>query len=340
MKLFQKATPLLVLLVGACSGSSQMAMGDVNSVIVAANDTLWPEVEDTVMTTLQPRIFAVRQEPTFQLTRTSPTGPHWSELRQFRQVLVLGVPDDPAIRATLSKAGTAVTPPAIVEANDVWARSQHVTALVLPPTGEAATVASNVDSLAALLDARYRSWAVERMYISGHDRALADTLARTAGFRVDIPDVYRWRQVGDSAYEFINDEPDASELVRSLLVTWRPEPAGEPSAGDALAWRDSAAKRFYDWGQVSEREPIRTSRLAVKGEPHGPTAVLQIRGIWSGTLEDFPQGGPFIARVVDCPSQHRRYLLDTWLYAPAKDKYQYIIQLETLLDSFRCAAAP
>jgi hypothetical protein len=40
---------------------------------------------------------------------------------------------------------------------------------------------------------------------------------------------------------------------------------------------------------------------------------------------------------VPCPAQDRLYLLDAWLYAPGKEKYQYMIQLETLLGTFECA---
>ena len=30
------------------------------------------------------------------------------------------------------------------------------------------------------------------------------------------------------------------------------------------------------------------------------------------------------------------YLIDAWLYAPGRDKYEYMIQLEEILGSFRC----
>ena len=37
--------------------------------------------------------------------------------------------------------------------------------------------------------------------------------------------------------------------------------------------------------------------------------------------------------------QDRMYLLDAWLYAPGKEKYEYMIQLQTILGSFRCGAS-
>lgn len=320
----------------ACSDASRMAMGDVNSIIVVAEDSLWAEVGDSVLTALQPRVFAVRDEPTFQLTHVAPGHPRWGDLRRFRQILAIGGADAPWVRPALEEADTTPAAPAIVEADDVWARSQRVTVVLVPESGAADAVRARLDTLATLLDGRYRVWARSRMYFSGHDEALADTLRRQAGFALDMPQVYRWRRTGDSAYMFLNDQPDASKLVRSLLVTWRAGADGDLSPEPALAWRDSVADAFYDWDQVTLRDRIETRRF----EGRDGQRALEIRGAWSGTDSSFPQGGPFITWVVDCPSQARRYLLDAWLYAPARDKYQYMIQLETLLQSFRCADAP
>lgn len=328
MTLSRKALLLAVLAPIACDDSSRTAMGEVNSIIVVAEDSLWAEVGDTILTSLQPRIFAVRDEPTFQLTHTSPWSPDWAELRRFRQILAIGNPGDPWIQPVLDETDAAVDPPALVEVNRVWARNQRVTALVVGDDGSVAWIRSMTDSLATVLDRRYRTWARSRMYLSGHDTALVATLRAEAGFTVDMPNVYRWRRLDDRTYAFLNDNPDASQLVRWLTVTWRDGPPDDRSAAAALAWRDSVATSLYDWGQQTDRERLEARPLT---DPDG----IEIRGIWSG-VDEFPQAGPFIARVVDCPAQDRHYLLDAWLYAPARDKYQYMIQLETLLDSFRC----
>lgn len=330
MTFLRNTVLLVVVLMVACDDSSRLAMGEVNSIIVVAEDSLWAEVSDTVLTSLQPRIFAVRDEPTFQLTHTSPRSEDWLDLRRFRQILTIGGPDAPWVRPALEEADTTVTPPALVEVNRVWARNQRVTALVVAEDGSVEWIREMTDSLAALLDRRYRTWARNRMYVSGHDTVLVDTLLAEGGFALDMPNVYRWRRLNDSTFAFLNDNPDASELVRWLTVTWRLMPATEPSTESALAWRDSVASSLYDWGQRTERDRLQTTTLTAE-----EAAGIQVRGVWSGT-DAFPQAGPFIARVVDCPAQGRRYLLDAWLYAPAKDKYQYMIQLETLLDSFRC----
>lgn len=324
---------LLPLVAGAaCEDASRMAMGDANSIIVVAEEQLWEQVADTVLTALEPRIFAVRPEPTFKLTHVEPTSGHWRDLRRFRQVLAIGRPADPWVQEILSRADTSVTPPALVQATRVWARNQVATAVVVPEADPAGAVREQVPELAALLDRGYRLWAQRRMYTSGVDTAFADTLRREAGFSVQVPNVYTRRREGDRGYLFFNDQAAGTPLVRSLFVTWREGVDGEPRPEAALAWRDSVGEAVYDWPQESQRDPVQVRPVREPG-----AGGLEVRGVWFATEDpSFPQGGPFITRVIDCPDQNRRYLLDAWLYAPATDKYQYMIQLETLLGSFRC----
>ena len=47
-----------------------------------------------------------------------------------------------------------------------------------------------------------------------------------------------------------------------------------------------------------------------------------------------------LSRIVQCPAQNRTYFLDGWLYAPGGQRgtrYEYIVQLQTILDTFECA---
>ena len=65
--------------------------------------------------------------------------------------------------------------------------------------------------------------------------------------------------------------------------------------------------------------------------------ITEVRGAWSNPPDSqWPAAGPFILWSLACPSQDRLYLIDAWLYAPGKDKWEYILQLETIMESFRC----
>jgi len=81
-----------------------------------------------------------------------------------------------------------------------------------------------------------------------------------------------------------------------------------------------------------EREGLQTRNLAM-----GDMRIAEIRGAWSNPPEAaWPAAGPFILWGVTCPDQDRLYLIDAWVYAPGKDKWEYVIQMETILESFRC----
>jgi len=125
-------------------------------------------------------------------------------------------------------------------------------------------------------------------------------------------------------------------LERTILVTWTEGKGSRPaeSAESALEWRDDVAAKHYGMlPQRTGRDPIET-RMLGSDESGG----LEVQGIWTGTDAQFPMAGPFITRIVPCPAQDRTYLLDAWLYAPGKSKYEYMLQLETILDSFECGA--
>lgn len=323
----------LAVVLAACGSGGNLAYGDANSIIVVAEDSVWAEVADSVSQALEPTIFTVRNEKTFQLTQVSPQNEDWLTLRQFRQLVVIGQRTDPWVARALEAVDEeAPEAPALVDREDVWARGQVVTVMLLPEGENAPMVLAMVPELHELLDARFRMYARERMFASGRNDALRDTLMDQAAFGLLLPKLYRWRQVSDTAYMFINDSPTAEQMVRSILVTWMPgvEPASD---GVILDHRQAASEAYYDWGQDTQRDEVSASALPA----YGPSA-REVRGVWTGQIEGFPQGGPFITRWIPCPEQGRTYLLDAWLYAPAKDKYEYVIQFQTILGSFECGS--
>lgn len=330
----QACAVLLLLTAPACNlDRTRPALGKANSIVIAAPDSIWAAVGDSVVLALGPRIFTVRDERTFELTYVSPTSPQWRDLRQIRQVLAIGAPDDPWIQPLLENGVAPAHLPAIVERQEVWARNQLVTGIVLPPGGGAADVLAVLDSVGAQLDFRYREYARSRMFVSGVDSALRDTLARTAGFSLLLPDVYRYQQI-DSSWVFRNHSEMSGTLQRAILVTWRSGVSPQLGVELATAWRDSIGDVAYDPRQDVETARFETRALAVDSGPG-----FEVQGIWKSEDASWPAAGPFITRLIPCPDQNRTYLLDAWLFAPGKAKYEYMIQLNTILDSFRCGPA-
>ncbi len=319
-----------VVFVGGCDKTG--AYGEVSSIIVGASMELWDEVGEAVTTGLEPTIFTVRDERTFNITHQDPLAADWEILREFKQVLLIGTEEDAWVAEALEEGDANAElfgTPGIFQLVDIWARGQLVTMLLLPPGGGAAEVEAHVGDLHELFDGQYRSYAHTRMFVSGRDSLLADTLRAIGGFTIDLPRVYRW-DYQDSVFMFRNDNPDPAELIREVAVTWR-SPVPEAAAdAEILEWRLSLSRDYYSDEQAVSAE------LAPGRELGDET--YEIRGIWESPPDAWPAAGPFLTRTRVCPGQDRLYLLDSWLYAPGKDKYEYMLQLEHILDSFVCEA--
>jgi hypothetical protein len=320
----------LALLLSACDEDRQ-PWGEYNAIIVGTSEDQWLAVSDVVESALETRVVTVRQEKTFRVTHADPAGPEWQMLQRFKLLLLIGRADDPwMIEALDLTERTSFDPPEIFQVEDVWARSQRVTVLLLE-SGGADEVEPLVEPLHDLFDGQYRQWVKARMFMSGANEALADSLWELAQFSILLPQLYK-RRTEDSVFMFRNDNPDPSELIRQITVTWRTHSPESITEDELLAWRQEVADGHFGYPQVIDLELAQTRRLQ-----QGDLIMDEVRAVWANPPEDaFPAGGPLIMRAIPCPHQGRDYLVDAWLYAPARDKYQYILQLETILDSFRC----
>jgi hypothetical protein len=312
-------------LVTSCdAGRARLAYGDVNRIIVVVPDELWTLVRDSVERALEPHIFTVRDERTFEATQVAPDDPNWLTLRQFRQILVIGAAEHSWVEPVLN--GETVTPPAIVDRADLWARNQIVTALVLPADRLVQSTYEQLPTLFRHFDDRYRQHVLHRMYASGADSALQRQLAATAGFSLLPPQIYR-HEMRDDAHVFRTTAEMGAQVIRTVTVVSRPG-AAVLSPDQIMAWRDSLAMALYNPPHQTLRERFETRERA---------GAVEVQSSWSAQDNGWPFGGPFVARAIPCPAQDRTYLADAWVFAPGRPKYEYIIQFEILLDNFACA---
>lgn len=332
MKSMRVTVLLAAIVLLACNGSRQ-AVGTVNSVIVITTDSLWAAIGDSVLAALEPRIFTVRDERTFEITHVSPQDPLWTELRRFRQVLAIGTPEDGWVTPALRRADGDPVAPGVAQARDVWGRNQLVTTLLVPPGAGADAALAQVPAAAAVIDSTFRAHARQRMYTSGQDTVLRDSLLTHEGFGMILPNVYRQLTREDRVYLFQNSTTIGGDLVRSVLVTWR-DGVHEATPAGALAWRDSIAVAEYRPPQETQHDRVEERAIVAAGAP-----AAEVQGIWDGTDPGWPMSGPFMTRMVQCPAQDRTYLVDAWLYSPGRAKYEYMIQLETILNTFVCSDA-
>ena len=317
---------------GACN-EVPMSYGDANSIIAVMPIEQWDTHADQVYEALERRIQTVRDEKTFTVTYQEPYAEFWDRLRRFRQMVVVGTSEDPWVAEILDKAREPITTAGVHQVYDVWSRGQTVTLMLMDDGWGEAELTRGLPEVHELLDGQYRAYARNRMYISGADSALADTLSTVAGFTMLFPDVYQW-QTRDSVYIFRNDQPDPSELIRQISVSWMTPAPGNLDQEAVLAWRNQVAEAHYTEPQMIVLDDSSERTFDFAGN-----AAYELRATWRNPPErNWPAGGPLITRTITCDNQDRTYLLDAWLYAPGKEKYEYMLQLETLLESFRCTS--
>lgn len=336
---FARGQPLLaslLLLLAAAGCGQQGAIGEANTVVVAVpSDSLWQQVRDSTNAVLEPTIFTVRDEQKYYVEGVDTASTvNFQRLRTFRQVVVLGTPENRFVQEVLDEADVdadEVTPPAVVETTDVWATGQHVIVAVLEPDRRAASWRSLLPEVRDRVDRWYQSFVRGRMYVSGVDSAATDSLREKFGFHLGFPTVYDVlvRDAEDGPVIVRNDNPDPSDLIRSVLVAWRSSPLDSLTADAAYEWRAAVDSVHYNVPQAIERSEAGARRFRLDGRP-----ALEVTGVWRDEETEYPAAGPFVTWLVACPD--RTYLLDAWVYAPGKDKYQYLLQVRNILQSFGC----
>ncbi|MGD8495512.1 MAG: DUF4837 family protein [Gemmatimonadales bacterium] len=326
-----------LLALGACDKPT--AFGEADSLIVVADSALWSGVEQDTYDALEPPVFTVREEKTFNVTFVANTASELEQLLLWKQVLVFGPADDPRIQAIVDASGreAAVEPGDIVQADNVWARGQLATAIVLDPADPAASWRAALPELHDLLDDQFRSYATSRMWVSGEDTAFAARVADRYGITLRAPQIYHGRIAEDGTIRLRNDRPSPADRIRSILIERRDPGSGAASADAPLdpeavfAWREGIDSTAYNVPQSIERVDVAPRRFELNGAP-----AIEVRGIWHDEAA-YPAAGPFMARAVRCPDA--TWFFDAWLYAPHPEdsKYEYMLQLEEILDSFRCS---
>ena len=323
------ATVLLLGLVAACDKPS--AWGEPNSLILIAPNDVWELVEDSTYVALEPTILTTREEKKFNVTQADPGNSRLAELLAFRQVIIMGTADEPNVLAAAERADIRILEaPAIFTTEDVWARGQFVVVVVVEAGREADSWLERLGELIELIDERYHAYVLRRMYVSGIDTVTAESLRGRFGLSIQAPTVYRFvirEGPRDTVVIIRNDNPDPSELVRSILITWRPRLV-ELSEEIALDWRAAIDSVHYNVPQRIEPSGREPRVLSVGGQE-----ALEVTGTWIDE-GSFPAAGPYVTRLVQCPD--RTVFIDAWLYAPRKPKYEYMIQLRYILNSFTC----
>jgi len=232
-------------------------------------------------------------------------------------------------------------------------------------------VESMADSLFEEIHADYVAHQVDRMWASGPDSALFRSMTDELGFGIVLPRVYHPApgSAPPDSRVWYNGDPRrivavhwtdlpaglTADTVLALRRAWGAEiypgeviagglagtgdlapgehgANGPAGAGDTAGTADTAGAADTARGGDSYGRTVRQSIEVTRMRLDGGEAI-RLQGTWYE--EGGADAGVFVLYAVPCGE--RLVLLDGNLYAPDREKYPYVLQLDRIFQTFRCA---
>lgn len=324
----------ILLLPAACSDiqlQKPRAFGREKEILVICDNEIWQKAEKDLCKKIEVPIHAVRWEPIFEIAQVEAGKVNyykeWDKIILIESLenkkLLPQVVDD----STLKKIGRGQG--LFFSQKDIWARGQRVAGLAAR-TDEQLLPLIKVhgnrifNDFLQLLEEREKV----RMYHSGKNLVLVDSLMECCGFSIELPQVYaRIRQdvLPDNELLFVHQDP-----VRSIFVTWIENPGQLDLSRKALAeMRHRMLEKIYP-DMFTHVERVDTSTVISNNIER-----LRVYGTWENTEEI--SGGVYTSQIIESPLQNRRYYIDCLLFSPNPrlNKYRFIFQLDRIMNSFK-----
>ncbi|SMD34982.1 protein of unknown function [Reichenbachiella faecimaris] len=162
------------------------------------------------------------------------------------------------------------------------------------------------------------------------EKQIEKTLRETHGFDFQVPYGY---DLAKNQRDFIWVRLLDPEYEKDVFVHYRPFTSRDPFE-DVLAFREEITSSYMrdiqkpDIFMTLQNENMNIREVNFKGK-----YAKELRGLWK--LSDISSGGPFVSYLFVDESQKRLYYLEGYVYAPSKDKREFMQEIEVILNTFR-----
>ncbi|WP_422360836.1 DUF4837 family protein [Reichenbachiella sp.] len=162
------------------------------------------------------------------------------------------------------------------------------------------------------------------------EKQIEKTLRETHGFDVQVPYGY---DLAKNQRDFVWIRLLDPEYEKNIFVHYRPFNTRAPFE-DVLVFREEITSSYMrdvqkpDIFMTLQNENMNIREANFKGK-----YAKEVRGLWK--LSDISGGGPFVSYVFVDESQKRLYYLEGYVYAPSKDKREFMQEMEVIINTFR-----
>lgn len=322
------------------------AHGKVNQVLVIADGSLWEgAVGDTFFYYFSaPYLMLPQPESIFDIIFMTPVElAQQSVKKEFRTILFLADMEN-ATSATAELVADDVGPEKLLESQtskgastitgkDKWAREQ--TLIYVFGWGEDKLkehIAKSFTSIAKKINAADLASVEANAYQAGENIDLRSEIKGRYGINLKVPGDFK-KAKQDNKSNTIWLRRDNREINANLIIHSRPYiNKSQLTKEGAKAIRDEIGSI------VSTHQPNTYMRINDTDLPMFSESIninniftLQSKGIWE-IANDF-MGGPYVSNLMLSPDKKTLVLVDGFIYAPGKDKRNFMQEMELILSS-------
>jgi len=312
-------TVILGLILLSCTGNGKKTLpestGKTHNILVIMNNKDWKgEIGDSIR-----KYFAVeytdlpQAEPLFSLYQSAPEL-YTDIYKIYRDAIIVKKGDKPGIHFY----------------KDRFARPQLIVEIVGRNKEE---IKKLIHDHAPEIVKKFKEFEIENLQ-RRHRVALRNNedIEKELGISIEIPNFFA---LVDHQKNFFWLRRDLKNGEQDILLYSVPLKDSLDLKGDrVLYYRDSIGKRFIpgplDSTYMKSESNLSPSQMMTTINGH---RAIETRGLWN-MKNDF-MGGPYINYTIEDKKHKRMIVGEGFIYAPAIDKRDYIIQLEAILKTMK-----
>ena len=296
------------------------SVGAINSMVAVVDNELWKgRVGDSIRSHFAlPIVGMPMDEPLFSIDQIDPkffTG----SIRNTRSVLYV-------MKDSLNKAHIK---------SDMYATPQKIG--VINGTTDAEII-ENIDSSADDIITAFRNMELQAAQ-KRFERSLnkEGVLEKKFGISLKIPSIYKVSKQEDN---FVWIDREIQKGTANIIAYEMPENSFKNDSTlvkDIVAMRDSIGEKYIPGTTVPGKVTYMRTEPAFAPYIY-PVEIaglkgVEVRGIWD--IKNYPMAGPFLTYILNDKANHRKLVLEGFVFAPATEKRNDMFELEAIMKTLK-----
>ncbi len=315
---------IIFIILGACDSDKQPLLpkvtGKPGEIVLVMDEYYWgSEIGAFFRETFSRPVLSLPQdEPIYDIVRIPSSGFN-NIFKSHRNII-------------LTKISSRNQKPRIIVQRDIWAKPQIVINVIGPKDSTTLNyLIENKEKLVSLIDQAEIDRIVQN-YKKNRAKGIDQVLRTEHNLSISVPAGYNL-DIDSARFIWISHEP--SNRTQGILIYYYDYTDPNTFTKDFLVKKRNAYTRRFVPG------PNKGSYMSVESEApvyfreytRNDRYFAEVRGLWK--LEKGFMGGPFISITTLDEPRNRVVTVDGFVFAPGKDKRNYLREIEAILQTFK-----